>query len=171
VNTLLDIENFEFKEVRLLDSEGTQIGIVSVSEAIRIAQDEYNLDLVVVSDTTNPPVCKILDFNKFKYEHNKKQKEIAKRNKSLVVETKELWFRPNTDEHDIEIKVKQARDFFNKNYRVKFGVKFRGRENAHRDIGRNLINHVVSLIGDCSIEQALNEQERSITIVLGRKKA
>jgi len=123
--------------VRLIDAEGQQVGIVDTAEALRRAE-ESGLDLVEVSPNAKPPVCKIMDFGKFKYELAKKEKE--NRKKQHVIITKEVRFRPKTDEHDFEFKVRHARKFLEAGHRVKATVMFRGRENAHREYGQRVLD-------------------------------
>ncbi len=130
-------EEIGVPSVRLIDAEGQQVGIVDTAEALRRAE-ESGLDLVEVSPNAKPPVCKIMDFGKFKYELAKKEKE--NRKKQHVIITKEVRFRPKTDEHDFEFKVRHARKFLEAGHRVKATVMFRGRENAHREYGQRVLD-------------------------------
>ena len=130
-------EEIDVPSVRLIDAEGQQAGIVNTSEALQLAE-ESGLDLVEVSPNAKPPVCKIMDFGKFKYELAKKEKE--NRKKQHVIVTKEVRFRPKTDEHDFEFKVRHARKFLDAGHRVKATVMFRGRENAHREYGQRVLD-------------------------------
>ena len=118
------------KEVRLIDADGTQLGIVPGRDALRIA-DEKRLDLVKISPTAKPPVCKIMDYSKFKFDQQKKEKEARKRQKT--VEVKELRLSPNIDKHDIEVKIKKAIEFLSDGDKVKITIRFRGREVGHKE--------------------------------------
>lgn len=138
-------EEIDAPSVRLIDAEGEQRGIVSTSEALQLAE-ESGLDLVEVSPNAKPPVCKIMDFGKFKYELAKKEKE--NRKKQHVIITKEVRFRPKTDEHDFEFKVRHARKFLDAGHRVKATVMFRGRENAHREYGQRVLDRFKKALED-----------------------
>lgn len=136
---------------------------MDVRAAIQMAQ-AHNLDLVEISPTANPPVCKILDFGKFKYEQKKKQKT-AKKNQ-VVISLKEIQFRPNTDKHDIEFKVKHIQRFLGEGDKVKASIRFRGRESAHADIGYALMNQIVDLVGTSGIvEQAAKMEGKVLSLI------
>jgi translation initiation factor IF-3 len=126
-------------EVRVIDDEGEQLGVLPIDEAIAIA-DEKGLDLVEVSPTAKPPVCKIVDFGKFKYEQSKREKESKK--KQHVIHVKEVKFRPKTEEHDYQFKKRHAEEFLEKGDKVKFTVIFRGRELDHREMGFRILSRV-----------------------------
>lgn len=158
-----------FPQVRLIGPDGQQLGIVSNAEAQQKAQ-EYNLDLVLVTDKASPPVCKILDFGKYKYEQSKRKKEAAKASRASRVETKELWLRPVTEQHDIDIKVKKALEFLAKGNRVKVGVKFRGRELRHKEQGKELLEGFLKSLGSVRVEKSLQAQERNIFFVVSSEK-
>ncbi|WP_081871237.1 translation initiation factor IF-3 [Nitratireductor basaltis] len=125
--------------VQLIDDEGNNRGVVSTDEALRIAQDA-GLDLVEVSPNAEPPVCKITDLGKLKYQSQKKAAEARKKQKT--VEIKEIKMRPNIDTHDYEVKLKAARRFFEAGDKVKVTLRFRGREMAHMELGMKLLNRV-----------------------------
>ena len=129
-------EEIRDKEVRLISSEGEQLGIMSAKEALALAE-EQNLDLVKISPTAVPPVCKLMDYGKFRFEQTKKEKE-AKKNQH-VVEIKEIRMSPGIDVGDFNTKLRNAQKFLVDGNRVKVTVRFRGREMAHTDIGRNLL--------------------------------
>ena len=118
------------KEVRLIDADGTQMGIVQGREAQQIA-DEKKLDLVKISPTAKPPVCKIMDYSKFRFDQQKKEKEARKRQRTF--EVKELRLSPNIDTHDINVKVKKAIEFLKDGDKVKVTIRFRGRELGHKE--------------------------------------
>ncbi len=119
-------------EVRLIDENNEQLGVFITREALRRAE-ESGLDLVEISPQARPPVCKIMDYGKYKYEQSKKQHE--QRMRQAIVATKEIKMRPATDDHDFEVKVRHAKEFLDDGYKVKFSIRFRGREMAHIDLG------------------------------------
>jgi translation initiation factor IF-3 len=123
-------------EVRVIDSEGEQLGVMETGKALALA-DEEGLDLVEVSPTARPPVCRIMDFGKYKYEQSKKQKESKK--KQHTIQVKEVKFRPKTEEHDYQFKKRHAEDFLEKGHKVKITMMFRGRELDHRDLGMSML--------------------------------
>ncbi len=136
---------------------------MAVREAMKIAQD-YGLDLVEVSPTAKPPVCRIMDYGKYKYEQNKKLRKAKKR--QHVVHLKEIQMRPKIDEHDYQFKLKHIKNFIEHKDRVKVSVEFRGRENAHRELGGNILNRVISDLKDlASIEGSIRSEARSINVV------
>jgi len=132
-------------EIRLIDEDGTMVGIVSVDEGLNRAR-AAGLDLVEISPTAKPPVCKVLDYGKYKYEKQKKAHEAKKKQK--VVNVKEVKLRPNIDAHDLEIKLKRAHKFLDAGDKVKFTLRFRGREMAHQDIGMRLLDKVKEELGE-----------------------
>ena len=125
--------------VRLIDADGEMVGVVSRKEALQMAQ-EVQLDLVVVSPNAEPPVCKILDYGKLKYETQKKKNEARKKQK--IIEVKEIKFRPNIDDHDYEVKMRAVRRFLEEGDKVKVTLRFRGRELAHPELGMKLLQKV-----------------------------
>ena len=126
-------------EIRLIGADGENFGVVSPSEAMTHA-DEAGLDLVEISPNASPPVCKIMDFGKFKYEQQKKESEARKNQK--VIEVKEIKFRPNTDTHDYDVKMRSVQRFLEDGDKVKITLRFRGREMAHLELGRRLLERV-----------------------------
>lgn len=141
---LLVNEKIRAREVRLIGKNGENLGIVSIREALSLASD-VGLDLIEISPSVNPPVCKIMDYGKWKYEEQKKQSEIRKSQK--IIETKELKMRPNIDVHDFQIKIKAAKKFLSDGNNVKFSIKFKGRELSNRDAGMALLEKVKSELG------------------------
>ena len=131
--------------VRLIDDEGNNFGVISTSDALDRAADA-GLDLVEVSPNVDPPVCKIMDFGKFKYEQQKKANEARKRQK--IVELKEIKMRPGIDDHDYQTKMRNANKFLENEDKVKFTIRFRGREMAHQDLGRRVLERVQEELGD-----------------------
>ena len=129
----------------MIDEKGSQVGVVIINVALTKA-DEAGFDLVEISPNSNPPVCKIMDYGKFKYELAKKEKETKK--KQHVVITKEIRLRPKIEEHDFEFKLRHARKFLESGHRVKATVMFRGRENAHREYGERVLNRFGEALDD-----------------------
>jgi len=127
--------------VRLIDEDGQVIGVMSSMQALNLAR-ERNLDLVEVSPMANPPVCKLMDYGRFKYEQAKKENEARKHQKTT--ELKEIRMRPRTDEHDLSVKVRKIEEFLGDGDKVKVGVIFRGRELAHTELGRRLLDRVIA---------------------------
>lgn len=126
-------------EVRLIDEDGEMVGVVQIREALMRAE-QAGLDLVEISPQAVPPVCKILDYGKFKYENDKKAAEARK--KQVKVELKEIKIRPNTDQHDYDVKMKQARKFLDEGDKIKFSLRFKGREMSHTEYGLNMMNRI-----------------------------
>ncbi len=146
-------------EVRVIGVDGEQLGILPTREALRIAE-EAGVDLVEVSAEAKPPVCRMLDYGKLKYREQKKAAEARKRSSQNTV--KELRIRYNTDEHDLEIKVRNARKFLEEGDRVRFQMLFRGREVANKDLGRNIFEEVANKLTDIGIVEEM-------TPLLGRR--
>jgi translation initiation factor IF-3 len=132
-------EEIRVREVQLIDQDGTNHGTVDIQSALERAA-EAGLDLVEISPNTNPPVCKILDVGKYKYQAQKKAAEARKKQK--VVEVKEIKFRPMIDDHDYEVKMRSMRRFFDEGDKVKVTLRFRGREMAHQELGTKLLERV-----------------------------
>jgi len=132
-------EDIRVREVHLIDKDGSNRGNVSISEALAIAQ-EAGLDLVEISPNATPPVCKLLDFGKYKFQEQKKQAEARKKQK--VVEVKEIKFRPMIDDHDYDVKMRAMQRFFEEGDKVKVTLRFRGREMAHQELGARLLERV-----------------------------
>ena len=126
-------------EIRLIDENGENVGVVAPSRALIMAEDA-GLDLVEISPNANPPVCKIMDFGKFKYEQQKRESEARKKQK--IIEVKEVKFRPNTDTHDYDVKMRNVFKFLDNGDKVKVTLRFRGREMAHQNLGRELLLRV-----------------------------
>lgn len=152
------------REVRLIDEEGVQVGIISVREALQIAE-ERGLDLVEVAPNAVPPVCRLLDYGKFRYEQSKKEREARKNQKQA--ELKELRLKPKTDDHDLDVKANQARRFLVSGDKVKFTVRFRGREMAHPDIGREMLEQMAEALREFAVvEQKPLMEGRALSLVL-----
>ena len=155
------------KEVRLIGDQGEQLGIMSVEEALRIAT-EHELDLVKIAPGSNPPVCKIMDYGKFRFEQTKKEKE-AKKNQR-VIEIKEIRMSPGIDTNDFNTKLKNAQKFLNDGDRVKVSVRFRGREMAHTEIGAVLLKDFANLCAEiANMDKAPKLEGRNMSMFLSPK--
>jgi translation initiation factor IF-3 len=150
--------------VQLIDSEGNNVGVVPTDDAVRLAE-EAGLDLVEIAPNSDPPVCKILDLGKLKYESQKKA--AAARRKQKVIEVKEIKMRPNIDTHDYEVKMKAVRRFFEDGDKVKVTLRFRGREMAHQELGMELLNKVrEETAGIAKVEAEPKLEGRQMMMVL-----
>ncbi|QJE74916.1 translation initiation factor IF-3 [Aerophototrophica crusticola] len=155
------------RSVRLVDANGEMVGVVSLRDAL-YAAEEAGLDLVEVSPNADPPVCKILDYGKYKYEAQKKANEARKKQK--VIEVKEIKLRPNIDDHDYEIKMRAMRKFLEEGDKVKVTMRFRGREMAHQDIGMNVLVKVRDQLEDLGkVEQMPRLEGKQMIMVLAPK--
>ncbi|MDP3276464.1 MAG: translation initiation factor IF-3 [Deltaproteobacteria bacterium] len=154
-------------EVRVIADDGEQLGIMSSSEALRMAQDR-GLDLVEVNPKAEPPVCKVMDYGRFKYEEKKKANEARKR--QTVVEIKEVKVRPKTDEHDLDTKIKHIRRFLEEGNKAKVTVRFRGREVTHPEKGREVLDDIIkALEGTIIIEQTPQMEGKTMTLLMAPK--
>ena len=161
-------EQIRDKEVRLIGPDGEQLGIMSAKEAYFKAKDA-NLDLVKIAPTAKPPVCKIIDYGKYRYELARKAKEAKKKQKT--VETKEIRLSPNIDTNDLNTKVNQARKFLSKVAKVKVSLRFRGREMAHRDVGREILDSFYKELEDVStVDKPAKMEGRSMVMFLSATK-
>lgn len=152
-------------EIRVIDEEGEQLGIIPTLQALRRAE-ALGLDLVEVQPRAKPPVCKIMDYGKYKYEQSRKLAESRK--KQQQIELKEVKFRPKTGEHDFEVKLKNLRRFLEKGNKGKVSVMFRGREIVHPEVGRDMLNRVIAALGeDATIEQHPRMEGRQIVMIVG----
>ena len=155
------------KEVRLIDSDGSQLGIVPIRKAMGIAADR-KLDLVKVAPNAKPPVCKIIDYGKYKYEITKREKEAKKKQK--VINVKEVRMTPNIEENDLNVKANRAIGFLQKGDKVKVSVRFRGREMGHTQIGREVLKDFFKLVEEAGeIEKKPKMEGRNMTMFLSPK--
>ena len=156
------------REVRLIDENGTQLGIVNGLAAQRLA-DEKELDLVKISPMAVPPVCKIMDYGKFRFEQIKKEKEAKKNQK--VQEMKEMWLSMTIDDHDLEVKAKQVHKFLEDGNKVKVSIRMRGRQNAHSEFGVAVMNKFSELLKDiCTMDKRPLTEGRNIIMILNPNK-
>jgi translation initiation factor IF-3 len=150
--------------VRLIGADGSQLGVKALPEALQIARDS-GLDLVEVADKADPPVCKIMDYGKFKYEQDQRRKESRKKASNVVI--KEMKFRPKIDEHDYTTKMKHVERFLHEGSKVKLTIMFRGREMAHPELGRKILDRVADQVQDFAmIESSPRQDGRNMTMVL-----
>ena len=156
------------KEVRVIGENGDQLGIMSAKEAMKLAQ-EAELDLVKIAPKAQPPVCKIIDYGKYRYELERKEKEARKKQK--IVEVKEVRLSPNIDTNDLNTKVNNARKFLAKGNKVKVTLRFRGREMAHVQQSRHILDDFAELLGDVAvIEKPAKLEGRNMSMVLTEKR-
>ncbi len=161
-------EQIRDKEVRLIGEEGQQLGIMSTREAMKLAE-EAELDLVKIAPTANPPVCKIVDYGKYKYEQLRKEKEARKKQK--VIEIKEIRLSPNIDTNDLNTKVGAARKFLSKGNKVKITLRFRGREMAHMNSSKHILDEFAESLSDIAVvDKAPKVEGRSMTMFLTEKR-
>jgi translation initiation factor IF-3 len=154
-------------EVRVVGPEGNQLGVMSIQKALDLAV-QYELDLVEVSPTANPPVCRIVDYSKFKYDEEKKEREAKKHQKQGKL--KEIRLKPNIDEHDFETKVKQAITFLKKKDKVRINLFFRGRQMEHLDLGRQVLDRFIKDIQeDGQVEKPPVLEGRIMSFVVAPK--
>ena len=161
-------EQIRDKEVRLIGADGEQLGIVSAKEALKIAE-EAGLDLVKIAPTAKPPVCKVIDYGKYRYELARKEKEAKKKQKT--VELKEIRLSPNIDTNDLNTKINAAKKFIEKGNKVKVTLRFRGREMAHMNTSKHILDDFAAELTDVAIvEKAPKVEGRSIGMVLAEKR-
>ncbi len=161
-------EEIRDKEVRLISESGEQLGIMSSQEALRLAE-ERSLDLVKISPSAVPPVCKLMDYGKYRFEQGKREKE-ARRNQHMV-EIKEIRMSPGIDVGDFNVKLKNAQKFLADGNRVKVSVRFRGREMAHTDIGRKLLDKFAEQCAEtASVDKGAKLEGRNMSMFLSPKK-
>ena len=154
-------------KVRLIDDEGNQLGVADIQDAIDKAK-EVGLDLVEVAPNSDPPVCRIMDFSKYKYEQEKKKKQSKK--KQHITHMKEIRFKVRIEDHDYQVKMKHIKEFLEKKDKVRISLRFRGRENAHKELGIELLNKIakdMSALGE--MEAAPKSMGRTMSMTLAPK--
>ncbi|GAA0114546.1 translation initiation factor IF-3 [Clostridium senegalense] len=162
-------EDIREKEIRVITDEGEQLGVLTSKEALRIAE-EKELDLVMISPNAKPPVCKIMDFGKFIYEQQKKEKEAKKKQKTISI--KEIRLSATIEENDITIKANRAKKFLLDEDKVKVTVRFRGREIENSQVGHKILNSFVEKLGDVyTIEKPAKQEGRNMILILAPKRA
>jgi translation initiation factor IF-3 len=161
--------NWDIKapEVRVIDGDGKQLGILPLKEAMKLAE-ERGLDLVEVAPNSQPPVCRIMNYGKYKYQQNKRIQEARKH--QTVIHVKEVKVRPRTEEHDFQFKLRHVKRFLGEGNRVKISILFRGREIAHPEFGKEMLNRFVEGLKDLTvIEQAPRLEGRNMVMILAPK--
>ena len=162
-------EQIRDKEVRVIGIDGEQLGVMSVKEAQKLA-DDAGVDLVKIAPTAKPPVCRIIDYGKFKYENIRKEKEAKK--KQAVTEIKELRLSPNIDTNDLNTKTNAARKFITKGNKVKITLRFRGREMAHMANSKHILDDFAAALSDIAVvDKAPKVEGRSMTMFLAKKRS
>ena len=157
-------DDIRVREVRVIDENGQQLGIMATRDAVRIAE-EHHLDLVEISPQARPPVCKILDYGKYRYEQQKREKEARKKQK--VFEIKEVKLRPGIEDHDFDVKFKNAVRFLADGNKVKVTIMFRGREMSHPELGEVLLDKMAAQLGDTAVvEKKPKIEGRNMTMVV-----
>lgn len=168
ISDLMINEQIRDREIRLIGEGGEQLGVMPTREAMKLAE-EAGLDLVKIAPTAKPPVCKIVDYGKYKYEQLRKEKEARKKQK--IIEIKEIRLSPNIDTNDLNTKVNAARKFLTKGDKVKITLRFRGREMAHMNNSRHILDDFAQSLSDISvIEKAPKVEGRSMTMFLTEKR-
>ena len=161
-------EQIRDREVRLIGADGEQLGIVSSREAQKIA-DEAGLDLVKIAPNAKPPVCKVIDYGKYRYEQARKEKDAKKKQKT--VELKEIRLSPNIEANDLNTKMNAAKKFLAKGNKVKITLRFRGREMAHMNASKHILDDFAASLGEIAVvEKAPKVEGRSVSMVLAEKK-
>ena len=161
--------NWEIKapEVRVIDPDGKQVGVLSVKEAIRIAE-ERGMDLVEVAPNSQPPVCRIMNYGKYKYQQSKRTQEARKH--QTVIRIKEVKVRPRTEEHDFQFKLRHVKRFLDEGNKVKISMLFRGREIAHPEFGKEVLNRFIEEVKETTvIEQSPRLEGRNMVMILAPK--
>jgi translation initiation factor IF-3 len=160
-------DRIRIKEVRVISQDGTQLGIMPIEQALQTAYSQ-NLDLVEVAPEARPPVCRIMDYGKYRYEQSKKAREARK--KQTIIELKEIKLRPKTEEHDFQFKARHAERFLKEGNKAKVTMMFRGREMIRMDRGKALLNRFVEVLKDVAVvEQAPKIEGRNMTLILAPK--
>lgn len=160
-------DEIQAEEVRLINEKGEQVGIIPLEEAV-LAAEEAGLDLVEVAPNGKPPVCRLLNYGKLKYEEKKKA-QLSKK-KQHVIKIKEVRFRPRIDDHDLNTKINQGRKFLSEGYKLKVTLMYRGRELARQDLGKMVLNRVVEMLSDLAEVEKQNELEgRRESLILSAK--
>jgi len=166
---LLINDEIQASEVRLVGADGEKLGIVSLEQALEQAE-QADLDLVLIAPNGQPPVCRIMDYSKYRFEMNKREKEARRNQKTITI--KEVRFSPVIEEHDLNVRIKNARKFLSEeDNKVKVSVHFRGRQMAHTDIGYEILNRVANELEDLAVVERKPLMEgRNMTMLLGPKK-
>lgn len=158
----------KMREVRVIQEDGKQLGVIPTFQALKLAQDQ-GLDLVEIQPNVRPPVCKIMDFGRYKYQQKRKQAEQRKNQK--IVELKEIDFHPNIEKHDLETKINKIREFIEDGNRVLLVIQFRGREMSHTDLGEGLLSRIVDSVRDIASPEKMPQMEgRDLRVIVAPAK-
>ncbi len=168
ISKLLINEQIREPEIRVISEDGEQLGIMTPAEAMKIAEDE-DADLILISPNANPPVCRIMDFGKFKYEQTRREKEAKKKQKTI--EVKEIRLSPNTDTNDLNTKINHIKRFLGDGNKVKVTVRFRGRELAHMSVGKDILDKMSEDLSEAAVvDKAPKVEGRNMVMFLSPKK-
>ncbi len=168
ISDLMINEQIRDKEVRVIGEEGEQLGVMSIKEAMALAE-EAGVDLIKIAPTAKPPVCRIADYGKYKYEQMRREKEAKKKQK--VIDIKEIRLSPNIDTNDLNTKANAARKFLTKGDKVKVSLRFRGREMAHMNSSKHILDDFAELLADVAVvDKAPKVEGRSMTMFLTEKR-
>ena len=160
-------EEIRIREVRVTDANGEQLGVMLTRDALKLAEDKH-LDLVEVAPKARPPVCRIMDFGKYRYEQQKREKEVRKKQKIITI--KEVKLRPNIEQHDFEVKLKNAQRFIEEGNKVKVTIMFRGRELSHPELGSEVLGKLArALEGVVTVERPAKLEGKNMTMILSPK--
>lgn len=160
-------EQIRIREIRVIGSNGEQLGVMNPREALEIAYEQH-LDLVEIAPTAKPPVCRIMDYGKYRYEQQKREKEARKKQK--IIDVKEVKFRPGIEDHDIEVKLKNATRFLGDGDKVKCTIMFRGRELTHPELGEDLLKRVAEQLKEVAVVERKSKLEgRNMFMILSPK--
>lgn len=164
-NRVLANRDIRSREVRVIDDTGQNLGVLNFFKALSIAQDQ-GLDLILINAQSNPPVCKIGDLGKFKYDQQKRQKEQDKKNRENRIDTKEVQVRPVIDAHDLDIKIKHIQEWIEDGDKVKIVIKFRGREMDNQQVGYEIINNILAHVPNAKLEGKSELQGNKLIAIL-----
>ena len=160
-------EEIRIREVRVTDANGEQLGVMLTRDALKLAEDKH-LDLVEVAPKARPPVCRIMDFGKYRYEQQKREKEVRKKQKIITI--KEVKLRPNIEQHDFEVKLKNAQRFIEEGNKVKVTIMFRGRELSHPELGSEVLDRLAKALEEVvTVERAAKLEGKNMTMILSPK--
>lgn len=164
-NRVLSNREIRARDVRLINSDGNNLGVLPYFKALNLAQDQ-DLDLILINGATNPPVCKIGDVGKYKYDMQKRQKELDKKSRESRIEIKEVQLRPGIDKHDLDVKIKHIKEWLTEGDKVKIVIKFRGREMANTGQGRTIIDNILTEVPAAKLEGNSELQGNRMTATL-----
>ena len=160
-------EEIRIREVRVTDANGEQLGVMLTRDALRLAEEKH-LDLVEVAPKARPPVCRIMDLGKYRYEQQKREKEVRKKQKIITI--KEVKLRPSIEQHDFEVKLKNAQRFIEEGNKVKVTIMFRGRELSHPELGSEVLNKLAKALEEVvTVERAAKLEGKNMTMILSPK--